>query len=176
VVQEAGSLVAEIQTPTEFKETFYQGNPKSKDKLLVLDLDGTILSQKSPLSLGEVVYADDVLEQLRQAEEDRNIKGIVLSINSPGGSVVASDEIFQALLKLKREKPLLAYIKETGASGGYYIALAAETIMAHPEALTGSIGTIISLTNQEEVRKKSASKARFSKVDPTKISAHRRAR
>jgi len=81
---------------------------------------------------------------LEKFSKRRDVKALLLYINSPGGGVVASQEIYYAILKFKKEKkiPVIAYISSVGASGGYYVALAADKIMAAPGAITGSIGVI----------------------------------
>jgi protease-4 len=89
---------------------------------------------------------------LRRAARDASVKAVVLRINSPGGSVVASNEIYK-LLK-DSGKPVVVSMGETAASGGYYIACASKWIVANPDTLTGSIGVISELPNAEELLKK----------------------
>ena len=94
-------------------------------------------------SFGDVaVSSSDVVEFIESADEDAQIKAILLEINSPGGSAVASDEIAAAIKKT--EKPVVAVIREAGASGGYWIASAADHIIANRMSITGSIGVISS--------------------------------
>jgi protease-4 len=80
---------------------------------------------------------------------DPAVKAVVVRINSPGGSVVASDEIYHALLEF--EKPVVIWMDEMAASGGYYIACGGDYVFAHPDTLTGSIGVISQFLNAEEL-------------------------
>ena len=77
---------------------------------------------------------------IKQAREDKNVKAIVFRINSGGGSALASDVIWRETILAKAEKPLIVSMGDYAASGGYYIACAADSILAHPTTLTGSIG------------------------------------
>jgi protease-4 len=107
---------------------------------------GSILSLKRKPS--PVVM---VREALQKAEKDNEIAGIILKINSPGGTVTASDIIYHELVAFREKKkiPVYACITGIGASGGYYIAAAADDITAHPTAITGSIGVIALKFNAE---------------------------
>ena len=89
------------------------------------------------------IASDDLSEAIRQATRDRNIKAIVLRVDSPGGSVTASDQILDAVKKAQAKgKPVVVSMGELGASGGYYIAASADRIVAEPATLTGSIGVL----------------------------------
>ncbi|MBI5065217.1 signal peptide peptidase SppA [Candidatus Woesearchaeota archaeon] len=88
------------------------------------------------------VSSTKVVKLLEKIKETEDIKGVILEINSPGGSPVASAEIGQAIKDL--DKPIVAVIRETGASGGYWIASATDKIYAHPMSITGSIGVVAS--------------------------------
>jgi protease-4 len=85
----------------------------------------------------------DIQDQLQQAVDDKHVKAIILRINSPGGEVVASDTIYQAVVAARDKKPIVASIDTVGASGAYYIAVGADYIMAHELSITGSIGVIM---------------------------------
>lgn len=100
------------------------------------------------------VSSYDVKELLKNAESDFRVKALVLEINSPGGSAVTSKEIFEALKNFKAKKPVVAYLSETAASGGYYIASPANYIIANPNSITGSIGARATFLNYEELFKK----------------------
>jgi len=96
--------------------------------------------------------ADYTVQELKRLRNSSNIKAVVLRINSPGGSVGAVQEIYTELLKLKASgKKIVASQAEVSASGGYYLAVAADKIVSNPGAITGSIGVIISVTNFEEL-------------------------
>lgn len=95
--------------------------------------------------------ADQWSRRIRSLAEQKDVKAIVLDINSPGGSVGAVQEIYSTILRVRREKkiPVVAIFGDVAASGGYYIAAACDKIIAHPGSLTGSIGVIFSVTNFE---------------------------
>jgi protease IV len=94
---------------------------------------------------GPVVGSDTLVDYIRQARRDNSIRAIVLRIDSPGGSSIASDAIWRELMIARRERadrPIVASMSDLGASGGYYIALPAQVIVAQPSTLTGSIGIV----------------------------------
>ena len=105
----------------------------------------------------EGVIADDtkLLEQIRAFRDDPSVKGYLVQINSPGGSVGPSQSIYQELRRLREDgQPVVASIGGVGASGGYYIALAADTIYALPGSMTGSIGVIMELPDASQLMDK----------------------
>ena len=119
--------------------TGLDGVDTSKPHLAVVELQGVISS-------GDVANAYDVNEALTRAFENSNSKAVALDINSPGGSPVQSDEIWQTMMDLRKEYPdkkLYAVIGDMGASGAYYIASAADEIYVNPSSLVGSIGVIM---------------------------------
>lgn len=108
--------------------------------IAVVDIIGTIAADK------QSVNSRDTIKSLKKAYENSNSKAVVLNINSPGGSPVQSDEIWQEIQYLKqqhKDKKLYAIIGDTGASGAYYIASAADEIIVNPSSLVGSIGVIM---------------------------------
>jgi len=92
---------------------------------------------------GQVVGADTMADSLRKARADSSIKAIVLRIDSPGGSAIASDVIWREVMLTRNVKPLVASMSDVAASGGYYIAMPAHVIVAEPATLTGSIGVVM---------------------------------
>jgi protease-4 len=125
------------------------------DAVAIVRVEGVILSGSppdSPFDSSGGAYSAQIIEWLEQAQEDSSVKAIILRVNSPGGSVVASDEIYQQMLKM--EKPIVVSMGEMAASGGYYISAPADVIMANPATLTGSIGVITQITNLEELMDK----------------------
>ena len=106
----------------------------------LIHVDGLIVEQRSPLDSSASSSAQEITDHIRQAAEDPNVRSLLLVVNSPGGSVVASDEIYHALTQL--DKPIVVSMGELAASGGYYISAAADWIVANPNTLTGSIGVI----------------------------------
>jgi len=96
---------------------------------------------------GVILDAAEIIETLQQYRDDDAVKAILLRIDSPGGAVVPAQEIYDAVLELKEEKRVVASMGNVAASGGYYIASAADRIVASPGTLTGSIGVIMELMN-----------------------------
>jgi len=120
------------------------------DAVAVIRLEGTISSDSlegylTPQGITPTLVTD----LLGQAAANPDIKAVVARVNSPGGSVVASDEIYHAFLEF--EKPIVVWMGDTAASGGYYIACGSDYIFAHPGTLTGSIGVISQFLNVEEL-------------------------
>ena len=118
-------------------------------KILMLDLDGVLSEEDEPGSLGlggrESAVAR-VREQLDRARRDGEIRALLLRIHSPGGTVTASDVIYREILRFKEEtkRPVVAQCMGMCASGGYYVAMAADRVLAQPTSVTGSIGVIFS--------------------------------
>ncbi len=111
------------------------------DKVALINIHGTIsMSSDSSIFGEERATPENFKKALKQAEGDSSVKAILLDINSPGGSVVASEEIADAVKNSK--KPVVAWLGEIAASGGYYAASAADYIVADKATITGSIGVI----------------------------------
>ncbi len=118
--------------------------------LAIVDIQGEIGGARG-------VHSDDVIESLNQAFDAKNSKAIVLNVNSPGGSPVQSDEIFQEIIRLRAahpDKKVYAVIADIGASGAYYISAAADEIWVNPSSLVGSIGVIMPNYSVEGLAKK----------------------
>lgn len=134
------------------KEVFVSG--KGKDKILMIDISG-IISEAGGSGVYGLFSDEDMVasikEQLEKAKEDSRIKAIILRINSPGGTVTASDIIYNEIKKFKDEKDIkvISCMMDVGASGAYYIAMASDKVIAHPTTLTGSIGVIFENFNLE---------------------------
>lgn len=110
----------------------------SGEKIAVIELNGVIYESRS------------VTRQFKKYGDDKSIKAIVFYINSPGGGIVPSQEIYEAVKRVRdNSKPVVATMSSVGASGGYYVALGADTIMANPGTTTGSIGVIAEFMNTE---------------------------
>ena len=130
------------------------------DKVLLLDLSGVLAEDSVSLSLGapppRVPLLARVREELRKAEEDERVKALVVRINSPGGTITASDILYREIraFKARRKVPVIAAIMDVGASGGYYAALAADAIWAHPTTVTGSIGVVMLTVNAQGLMEK----------------------
>ena len=125
-----------------YEERFVDGDEDAKDKIAVIYLSGVISSSEGGYADEEGMVADTE-DQLQQAVDDKRVKAIILRINSPGGEVVASDTIYQAVLAARDKKPVVGYIDTVGASGAYYVAVGADYVMANELSITGSIGVIM---------------------------------
>lgn len=132
------------------KPATLDGIDTTKPHLAVVEVQGTI-------SANDVANSYDVSKALTRAFENKNSKAVALEINSPGGSPVQSDEIWQTMMDLRQEYPdkkLYAVIGDIGASGAYYIASAADEIYVNPSSLVGSIGVIMPSYNIESLMDK----------------------
>lgn len=96
---------------------------------------------------GPVVASEDFIPELQRAAADEEVGAIILRIDSPGGSVLASDAIWTELRRIAQRKPVYASMSDVAASGGYYLAMGCDTIVAEKQSLTGSIGVIIAIPN-----------------------------
>jgi protease-4 len=104
---------------------------------------------------GVIDNSTDVIRQLRKYGQDSSVPAVVIHIDSPGGAAASSQEIYEEINKIREKgKKVVASIGTVGASGGYYVACAADTIIANPAALTGSIGVILQFPVAEELLKK----------------------
>ena len=137
------SLVPSVEP---LKETTVSGI--GKDKILIVDISGVISEEEkrgfASLS-SEPNMVARIKEELKMASKDKHMKAIILRINSPGGTVTASDMIYHEIEQFKNKTDLkvIACIMDLGASGGYYVAVSADRIIAHPTTVTGSIGVIM---------------------------------
>jgi protease-4 len=133
------------------EEVFQQGGP---ERIALLTVEGTILEQSAGNLFSGPLYNHRLfLKQLKQAFQDETVRAVVLRVNSPGGGIVESDEIYRTIMELKEEydKPVVASMGNTAASGGYYISAAADQIVAASGTITGSIGVIVSSLNVKEL-------------------------
>lgn len=120
-----------------------EGLPTGGPKVAVVELEGIILDGSA------------AVRELRERADDPSIKAVVLRVNSPGGVVAPTQEIFTAIQRVRKGgKPVVASLGAVAASGGYYVATAADRIYANPGTLTGSIGVIMQMANLEGLLKK----------------------
>ncbi len=146
---ERAGLPGDADRTVDFSSYRYGGDDgftfSSRPRIAVIYAVGLIASGDSgtdPMQ-GDVVGSDTLARYLRRAREDRSVRAIVLRIDSPGGSAIASDAIWREMERTRSAKPLIASMSDLAASGGYYIALPAHAIVAEPATLTGSIGVVV---------------------------------
>ncbi|MGA2517244.1 MAG: signal peptide peptidase SppA [Thermodesulfobacteriota bacterium] len=124
----------------------YSGGKSSRlafgDKIAIVEVKG-VISQSS-----------GIIEELQQYVDDKDVKAIILRIDSPGGGVGPSQEIYREVMKIRPKKKVVTSMGSVAASGGYYIASASDLIVANPGTITGSIGVIMQFSNFEELLKK----------------------
>ncbi len=143
------------QKAPKFEEaTVADATNSSSDKIALIPLHGLISSSLDG-ALGSSMV-EDIKIALRQAAADKNVRAVVLEVNSPGGEVTASDVIYNAVRQVRDQtkKPVIVYMDSVAASGGYYVACAGSHIMANETTLTGSIGVIIETLNYEHLMEK----------------------
>ena len=145
----ASSKLNTISSSSYFK-TIKSTPIDSSDRIALVYAQGSILyGEGSPTIMGQ----ETMNKALQSAREDRNVKAVVLRINSPGGSALTSDLIWREVEKTAKEKPVVVSISDVAASGGYYIATPATYIIAQPTSITGSIGVFGTLPNASELAK-----------------------
>jgi protease-4 len=146
----SGNLNPFSSTPQPLQEQEIGG--KGDAKILLVDISNVITDQEDQGPFGvnqRPGMTARVREELEKAADDDRIKAVLLRINSPGGTVTASDIIFHELMRFKEEHrlPVVAHLMDMGTSGAYYVALAADQIVASPTTVTGSVGVIMAGVN-----------------------------
>jgi protease IV len=142
--------VREAEPIPRFREILLQrGARATTDKVAVITMRG-LISTSIPGNVSDSMV-DDLRAALQQAREDHRVKAIVLEIDSPGGEVTASDEIYSAVVKTRARKPVVVYMDSLAASGGYYVSCGGKFLMANETTITGSIGVIIQTLNYEQL-------------------------
>jgi len=141
-----------------------------EDGIAVIHVSGPIYFSQNSSNSFFLDSADLILDQLKKVEYAEHVKGLLLKVNSPGGTVGASQEILAALRRIKAQRniPIVAQIGDVGASGAYYVSLGADKIYANPGSIVGSIGVIMSGLNIEEFASKHGVKNKTYKSGPYK--------
>jgi protease-4 len=119
-------------------------------KIAIIQASGAISSESQDINIAsnnEGITDGRMVNYLEEARKDKDVKAIIIRIDSPGGSALASDNIWQEIMKVRKEKPVYASMSDVAASGGYYISMACDTIVAYPQTITGSIGVISMIPN-----------------------------
>lgn len=141
-------------TMNAFNETSNAEKNANRAHIGVIEVDGVIMESK------------DVIDLLQTAEDDKQIEAIILRVNSPGGSVGPTQEIYEEIVRIDKKKPIYASFAGVAASGGYYIGVATRKIWASPGTLTGSIGVIMEFMDLSKLYE-------FAKVAPQTVKAGR---
>lgn len=140
-------------------------------KVALIDVEGLLAhTPAGGLIAGRGTAVDDLVARLEKAEQDPNVKAVLLRINSPGGTVAASESMYREIagFRERTRKPVVVSIAEVAASGGYYISLASDRIIAQPSSITGSIGVIIQTVNFSKGMSMIGVEARAVKSGPMK--------
>ncbi|MBB4824262.1 protease-4 [Sporosarcina luteola] len=129
---------------------------RGNERIAVLTLDGVIQDVPSSLFASSSYDHQFFMQQLDTIYEDSTVKGVVLIVNSPGGGVMESSDIYDAIRAIQSEREIPFYVAMGGmaASGGYYVSAPAEKIFVHPETITGSIGVIMESVNYAKLAEK----------------------
>lgn len=137
----AGAGAMSLQTGSGFQEDVYYRDEAPVGKLAMVKVEGMITGQRGRYSKS---MAENIIAQIEQATKDKSVKGLLLYLNTPGGEVTASDKIYHAAQGFAATgRPVVAYMDTVAASGGYYIACAAQEVIATETTITGSIGVIL---------------------------------
>jgi protease-4 len=146
------SMIAALFITPGFKQKKMGGG----DKLAIIYVEGMIIGGRGQVGLfSEGGGTDHLIRQLHAARDDASVKAVVLRINSPGGTVPASQEVGEELKKLRAAgKPVITSMADMAASGGYWLAACTDKIYANPSTITGSLGVYMPYSNWEELYKK----------------------
>lgn len=139
------------------EDVIREGDEDTEEIVGVVDISGPMLVDDTSDSLSfspTIASAERINKVLDELNSRDEVKAVVLRINSPGGTAVAADEIYQKILEVRENKPVVAHFSQVAASGGYYVGAAADSIVAHPDTLTGSIGVIMNLYEISELYEK----------------------
>ena len=164
-------LITPVQNTNALHEVQVEKGKRGRDKIAMIEVEGMLVNAKSggflqatenPLSL--------FTQQMEQAARDKDVKAVVLRVNSPGGTVTASDTMYQIVMRFKQRtcKPVVASMQEVAASGGYYVALAADRTIAQPTTVVGSIGVIFNTFDLSGTMAKIGAQANAIKSGPLK--------
>lgn len=140
-----------INPAPSFEEEFVEGDESQAKRIAKIDLFG-VIAQEIPGQIGSSMV-DDTILQIRQAADDDSVAAILLHIDSPGGEVTASDNLYHELTLVRTSKPIIVYLDSVAASGGLYAAMGGSHLVAHELCLTGSIGVILQSLNYEGLSK-----------------------
>jgi protease-4 len=138
-----GVIAMLVSAASNHRDSMAVFQPKSEKYVAGIRLHGEVNTE----------LADEVVELLEEAADDKQVAGVLLDVNSPGGSVVASQEIYDTIARLRETLPVVAYVREMAASGAYYSIASASKIVANRGSMVGSIGVILSTVETTELLK-----------------------
>ena len=124
------------------------------DRIALLNIDGVISADAQASAWQDGFSLDGFLASIEKVRKDKKVKAVLLRINSPGGTVAASQDIYDSIIKLRKEKPVVVSMADVTASGGYYISSAADRIVAQRGTMTGSIGVIFNFMDFVDLENK----------------------
>jgi len=168
-IEGGGAFSTASSSQTMIREDYISGNSNASNKIAVIDIRGIITNALSSWG-ASVANSDFICAQIEKAQNDPNVKAIILRLDTPGGEVTAADKIYHAIYKLrqKTQKPVISSMGSVAASGGVYVAVASDYIIANKLTTTGSIGVIAHGYNYSELFKKIGVKAEVYKSGPMK--------
>lgn len=134
----------------DFEDYATQISKKGSQTVALVHMDGEITGSYNPYAM-ENISDEEYVPLLRKLEKNEDIKAVVLHVNSPGGDAITSDKIWHAVQNLAKVKPVICYMSNVAASGGYFIASGAQRIWAQPHTVTGSIGVFMMSFDMEEL-------------------------
>ena len=144
----AGCVTVDVDLGAQrghYKEKVIEGDPAAEAKIALIDIQGVLTSdQEDSIFSSKESQVVALVEKLRLAEQDPDVKAVLLRIDSPGGDVTTSDIMYNEVVAFRQRKkiPVVAAFMGVAASGGYYLASGCDAIVAHPTTITGSIGVI----------------------------------
>lgn len=146
--------VKNVKQDNTFKSKSVQKLFSSRNKIALVSLQGEISSESTGDIFGDMNNAESLRRALIKTIDDSSVKGVLIKVNSPGGTVGMSQEIYNTIIRLRKKKPVVVSVADLDASGGYYISCAADRIFAEPGSLVGSIGVIMNTINAQELMTK----------------------
>jgi protease-4 len=164
-------LITPVQNTNSLQEIVVDKGKGGREKVAMIEVEGMLMNAKSggflqpsenPLSLFQ--------QQMRAAEKDKDVKAVLLRVNSPGGTVTTSDAMYEIVMRFKQKthKPVVSSMQEVAASGAYYVSLASDKMIAQPTTVVGSIGVIFNTFDFSGTMDKIGAQANAIKSGPMK--------
>ena len=165
-------LITPVQNTNKLEEkTVSEGKGWGGGKIAIIEVEGMLMNMRAGGLLQPTENkVSQFTQEMEAAAKDPGVKAVVLRVNSPGGTVTASDIMYETVLRFKKEtgKPVVASLQDVAASGAYYVSCAADKIVAHPTAIVGSIGVIFNTFTIEGTLEKIGAKSIAIKSGPLK--------